>query len=48
MFEVRFTSDKYGETLSVRSNNLVMVMPYEQIERLVDEERAKRGIPKGI
>lgn len=48
VFEVRFTSDKYGEVLSVKSNNLVIVMPYEQIERLIDEERAKRGIPKGI
>lgn len=48
VFDINFTSDAYGEVISIRTNNLTIILPYEQIERLIDEERAKRGIPKGI
>lgn len=48
VFDINFTSDAYGEVISIRTNNLTIILPYEQIEGLIDEERAKRGIPKGI
>ena len=43
MFEVMFSSDKYGEYLSIRSSNLTMIVPYEEVEELVRETRNAEG-----
>ena len=40
----RFSSDHRGETLSFESNGVMIVVPYEPIERLIDEcRRDKEG-----
>lgn len=43
---VHFTSDDLGETLSLASGNTQITVPYSQIEKMVERERAK-GYTKG-
>ena len=43
IFEIMFTSDIYGEYLSIRSSNLTMIVPYEEVEELVRETRNAEG-----
>lgn len=36
---VRFTSDSRGETLSLESANGMILVPFEQVKRIIEEER---------
>ena len=48
VFDINFTSDVYGEVISIRTSNLMIVLPYEDIERFINGVREEKGIPKGI
>lgn len=48
VFDINFTSDAYGEVISIRTSNLMIILPYEEIERFINEVREERGIPRGI
>lgn len=48
VFDIYFTSDAYGEVISIRTSNLQIILPYEEIERFINEVREERGIPRGI
>ena len=39
--EARFSSDRIGETLSLATGNLIVIVPFEEIEDLVEETRAE-------
>lgn len=41
--EVRFSSDRNGETLSLQVGNLMITVPYEPVKYLIQQERKKRG-----
>lgn len=44
---VRFTSDGLGETLSLESANGMILVPFEQVKRIIEEERRRYGRSKG-
>ena len=36
---VRFTSDKYGETISLEDGNIIMGVPFEKVMKLIEKAR---------
>lgn len=38
---VRFTSDHLGETLSLESANGMILVPFEQVKKIIEEERRR-------
>lgn len=44
---VRFTSDELGETISIsRNDELMLVVPFEPVARLIKNTRAKKDAKK--
>lgn len=41
--EVRFTSDAKGENLSLANGNIMLFVPFEQVQKMIDKERKKRN-----
>lgn len=44
--EVRFTSDSYGESLSLQTGNLMIEVPFEAVKPIIQQERKKKGSKK--
>lgn len=40
--EVRFTSDAKGESLTLVNGNIMLFVPFEQVQKMIDKERKKR------
>ncbi len=40
--EVGFTSDAKGESLSLANGNIILFVPFEQVQKMIDKERKKR------
>ena len=36
---VRYTSDKIGKTLSLNAANIMIVVPFEEIEKMINGEK---------
>ena len=41
--EVRFTSDKKGESISLVHGDTMLFVPFEQVQKMIDKERKKNG-----
>lgn len=39
---VRFTSDKYGETISLEDGENIMGVPFEEVEKMIEKARKNK------
>ena len=39
---VRFTSDRYGETISLENGNVMLGVPFETVQKMVEKARKNK------
>ena len=39
---VRFTSDKYGETISLEDGEVMIGVPFEEVEKMIEKARKNK------